>query len=187
MNVRRATRSETPAVARTLARAFEEDPAYIAMFPRDRLAGSTRLLERLLEVVYFPHDDVWVTDDLRAVACWAPPGHWQVSLGQTLRLLHLATVLRSRSIVALRMLSGIENKHPKTQHHYLAFLGVDPEAQGRGLGAAVMRPVMDRGGEQYLETTNPKNHGFYRRQGFTPMDTVQLPAGVTATLMTRSS
>jgi ribosomal protein S18 acetylase RimI-like enzyme len=187
VNVRRAVRSEIPAVANVLARAFEDDPSYIAMFPTERVARTTKMITRVLDVVYFAHDDVWVTDDLRAAAVWAPPNQWHVSFGQTMRLLTLATTFGARSILGLRMLSAIESKHPKTSHHYLAFLGVDPDAQGRGLGGAVLKPVLERGGEHYLETTNPKNHGFYRRQGFKPIDTIEMPAkGVVATTMLRS-
>lgn len=186
MNVRRADRSELGRVARTLARAFQEDPAYVALFPNERVERTAVFLEKLLDVVYFAKNEVWVSDDLRAAAVWARPNEWQIGLGKQLRLIPLGLLVGSRSIMALRMLSGIESKHPKTPHHYLAFLGVDPDAQGRGLGAKVLAPVLERGGDFYLETTNPKNHGFYRRVGFAPIDTVALPAGVTATLMLRS-
>lgn len=184
--IRRAVRADVPGIARTLGRAFEDDPAYIAMFPTERVERGTKLIARLLDVVYLEHDEVWVSDDLRAVAVWAPPGKWHVTLGQQLRLFTLAPTFGTRSILGLRMLAGIESKHLKAPHHYLAFLGVDPDAQGRGLGGAVLQPVFERGGDQYLETTNPKNHGFYRRQGFKPVDTIELPANVVATTMLRS-
>ena len=186
MNVRRAVRSEIPAVAATLGRAFEDDPGYIALFPSDRVAKTTKFIARILDVVYFAHDDVWVTDDLSAAAVWAPPNQWHVSLGQQLRLFSLAPLFGTRSILALQMLSRMEAKHPHTPHHYLAFLGVDPKQQGKGLGGAVLKPVLERGGEQYLETANPKNHGFYRRQGFKPIETFDMGGGVSLTTMNRS-
>jgi ribosomal protein S18 acetylase RimI-like enzyme len=191
LNVRRARPDEAPAVARTIARAFFDDPAYIAMFPdaSKRIERSARFLEKILRVVYFPKNDVWITDDARACATWAPPNEWHLTPRELLRLLPAAEAFRAQSILALRMLHGIESKHPHTSHHYLAFLGVDPDAQGKGLGSAVLRPVLERcdarGGEAYLESTNPKNHAFYRRQGFVIGDTVALPRGVTASLMTR--
>lgn len=191
--VRRARPEEAPAVARTIARAFFEDPAYIAMFPdaATRVERTTKFLETMLRVVYFPHDEVWVTDNLRACATWTPPGKWHVGLLQQLRLVRVAPLFGTRSVLGLRMLARLENKHPRTPHHYLAFLGVDPDAQGRGLGSAVLRPVLERcdaaHGDAYLESTNPKNHAFYRRQGFVIGETVDLPAGVTASLMTRKA
>lgn len=184
--IRRAKDGESGAIAATLGRAFQNDPAYIAMFPTDRVARTTKMLKKILDVVYLAKNDVWVSDDLRAVAAWAPPDQWQVPFGKQLRLLTLAGLLGTRSLMALRMLGDIERKHPKTPHHYLAFLGVDPDAQGQGLGSKVLAPVLSRGGDFYLETTNPTNHAFYRRQGFGPIDHVELPEGVRATLMMRS-
>jgi len=34
-------------------------------------------------------------------------------------------------------IATIEASHPREPHHYLAFIGVDPEWQGRGLRAAL--------------------------------------------------
>lgn len=190
--VRRARPEDVPAAARTIARAFFEDPAYVAMFPdaSTRIERTTQFMETMLRVVYLPQNEVWITDDGKACATWALPNQWHVGWLQQARLVPLARLFRAQSIVALRMLDGIQKKHPKTPHHYLAFLGVDADAQGRGLGTKVLRPVLERcdaeRGDAYLESTNPKNHAFYRRQGFVIHDTVPLPSAVTASLMTRT-
>ncbi|MDW4497387.1 GNAT family N-acetyltransferase [Sulfitobacter sp. D35] len=53
---------------------------------------------------------------------------------------------------------------------YLSILGVDPAQQGRGLGAGLLRPVLeetDRAGvATYLETFTPRNEPFYERLGY---------------------
>jgi len=190
--VRRARPEDVPRVARTIARAFFEDPAYVALLPdaSTRVERTTRFIERMLRVVYLPQNEVWITDDGNACAAWALPGQWHVGFLTQLRLVSLATLFRAQSFLALRMLGPLESKHPKTPHHYLAFLGVDPDAQGRGLGTKVLRPVLERCDveqvDAYLESTNPKNHAFYRRQGFVTGETVALPSAVTASLMTRT-
>ena len=55
-------------------------------------------------------------------------------------------------------------------HWYVSVLGVDPAAQGRGVGRALLEPVMkDARGSGlpcYLETANPSNVGFYQGSGF---------------------
>ncbi len=55
-------------------------------------------------------------------------------------------------------------------HHYLPYIGVAPEAQGRGLGSALMRPILDRCDEErlpaYLEATSERNAALYERLGF---------------------
>ena len=53
---------------------------------------------------------------------------------------------------------------------YLSILGVDPALQGRGVGAQLLRPMLERadgaGRASYLETFTPRNIAFYERLGF---------------------
>jgi GNAT superfamily N-acetyltransferase len=71
--------------------------------------------------------------------------------------------------------------HPHEPHWYLNVVSTIPERQGQGLGATVLRPVLDRcdadGVPAYLESTNPRNRTLYLRQGFVPMGEVVLPDG----------
>lgn len=61
-------------------------------------------------------------------------------------------------------------KHPKEPHLYLFTIGTRASARGKGVGKALLAPVLeacDRGGMAcYLENSNPANHGFYRAHGF---------------------
>ena len=45
---------------------------------------------------------------------------------------------------AQRGLTVMESGHPTAPHYYLDSLGVEPEWQGRGLGSALMQPVLAR-------------------------------------------
>lgn len=53
---------------------------------------------------------------------------------------------------------------------YLSILGVDPSLQGRGLGARLLRPVLDEadaaGRASFLTTFSPGNIRFYEGLGF---------------------
>ena len=53
---------------------------------------------------------------------------------------------------------------------YLSILAVSPTQQNRGLGAKLVRPVLERadqaGVPTYLETFTPRNEIFYRRLGY---------------------
>ena len=70
----------------------------------------------------------------------------------------------------------IELMAPRAARHmppdawYLSIIGIHPGAQGRGLGAALLRPTLDETGKQgvaaYLETFTPRNLAFYRKPGF---------------------
>ena len=75
----------------------------------------------------------------------------------------------------------IERSHPPAPHYYLAVLGTDPEAQGRGVGSALMRPVLDAcdrdGIPAYLESSKERNIDFYARHGFRVTEEVRMPKG----------
>lgn len=53
---------------------------------------------------------------------------------------------------------------------YLSILGIDPAAQGQGLGARLLAPALASADEAgvacYLETFSPRNESFYGRMGF---------------------
>ncbi len=55
-------------------------------------------------------------------------------------------------------------------HWYIMILGVDPVHHGKGLGKALMEPVMKKaeanGQPVYLETAQPANVSFYQKLGF---------------------
>jgi GNAT superfamily N-acetyltransferase len=55
-------------------------------------------------------------------------------------------------------------------HWYLALLGVSPGCQGRGIGRALLTPVLRRADQEglpcYLETFVSANVPFYEHRGF---------------------
>lgn len=67
--------------------------------------------------------------------------------------------------------------HPSFEHWYLPMAGVDPPAQGRGLGSILLRHALetcDRDGlPAYLEATAPRNRDLYARHGFEAIGVIQ--------------
>ncbi len=65
-------------------------------------------------------------------------------------------------------------------HLYLVALGVDPKEQGRSLGRALLRPVLERAdGDmtlRYLETFLERTASFYSRLGFEVVAKTRRPA-----------
>jgi GNAT superfamily N-acetyltransferase len=53
---------------------------------------------------------------------------------------------------------------------YLSIIGIDPAAQGQGIGAWLLKPTLAEadaaGAVCYLETYSPRNVRFYERLGF---------------------
>lgn len=89
----------------------------------------------------------------------------------------------------IRLLDLVERSHPTEPHWYLAVLGVDPRHQGRGLGRALVQPVLDQCDRAvlpaYLETQKPENLPFHERFGFRVTDEISVPGSPPVWLMWR--
>jgi len=194
VTVEKATAQDTPTLAQTLARAFYDDPAIGWMVPDDerRLRVGPLGFGAWLEKIYLPKDEVYTDPDRRAAALWAPPGKWRMSVGLQLRLAPrmMRVVGMKRLPLVVKGLTMMDKKHPDDRPHwYLAVLGTDPDHQGKGLGSAVMKPVLDRcdaeGVGAYLESSKEQNVPFYRRHGFEVIEEAHLPEGPPLWLMWR--
>jgi ribosomal protein S18 acetylase RimI-like enzyme len=83
----------------------------------------------------------------------------------------------------------MEQWHPEEPHWYLPIIGVEPNAQGKGLGAELMRHAVARCDQEralaYLESSNPRNISLYRRHGFEVMGEIRVGAAPLVTPMLR--
>ncbi|HEX4466793.1 MAG TPA: GNAT family N-acetyltransferase [Solirubrobacteraceae bacterium] len=183
--VRRARPEDIPELAAMLARAFLEDPvvcwAYKARDPRPSALERFQAT-RLRQLV--GGEEVWTTDDLSCAALWAAPGHWRMNVREELEIVRTFLPPRLAWRIPLLVVGwhGLERHHPgKTPHFYLAVLGTEPAAQGRGLGSAVLHGVLDQcdadGIGAYLESSKESNIDFYARHGFRVTEEVRLTRG----------
>ncbi len=124
----------------------------------------------------------------------AAPDRWRSALRDDLAfsraMLHPRLLPRA-PLVGWGLL-GIERRHPPAPPHwYLATLGTDPASQGRGLGTAVLAPVLegcDRDGVgAYLESSKERNLDYYARFGFRVTEELRLPRGPRVWLMWREA
>jgi ribosomal protein S18 acetylase RimI-like enzyme len=173
-DIRKMTPAEIPPVARTLAQAFYDDPHFRWIVRDD--ARRMRRLERgfatFIGRIWLREDESYTHERLIGAAIWLPPGTWHMGPLAQLRLTP-ATIrnLRGDSLRLLKAAIFIENKHPREPAHwYLSMIGVAPGWQGRGYGAALMRPVLERcdndGIAAYLEASTPRNRTLYERHRF---------------------
>ena len=190
-DVRKATPEDVPALAGSLARAFDDDPVMEWLFPDPRRRPRwtrTFFAVRLRQLLR--QEEVWSTHQGTGAALWAQPDRWKLSLGETLGLVgRIAAGVGLRTPQSLRGLTLIEERHPREPHWYLAVLGVDPEAQGGGLGSALLEPVLrscdEDGVAAYLESSKERNIAFYARHGFRVTEEVTMPNGPPVWLMWR--
>jgi len=171
--IAKAGADDLPRIAATLGHAFEDDPATAWVVPDD--ARRRPLLERafllFLERIWFAQDECYTTAGGVGAAVWELPGQWKLGLWDQLRLLpRLATTYRRHTPRLVQAIDALESEHPEEPHYYLPFVGVVPEWQGRGIGAALMRPVLERCDRErvaaYLEASTPRNRALYERHGF---------------------
>ncbi len=186
--VRKASAGEIPRMAGVLARAFHDDPVFTWVLRAD--SARMRILERafalFLRRVWIEEEETFTTASIAGVAIWEPPGQWKNGVWEQLRLLPaMAGVFQRHLPRTLRSLTVLEAGHPAEPgaeaHYYLPFIGVDPKWQGRGLGSAVLAPILERCDREnvpaFLESSTPRNRAMYERHGFTVMDEFTLGKG----------
>jgi len=182
--VRVATRSDVDVVAASLALAFFDDPVMAFLFPDgpSRVRRLTRFFLTGLSAQHLSHGACFTDEGRAGAALWSPPGHWRMTVAQQLRGgTGFIAALGTHIPRALRALATVQRAHPDTPHYYLAVLGTRPDQQGRGLGSALLRPILDRcdaeGLGAYLESSKESNLAFYRRHGFEVTGEIRLPGG----------
>ena len=193
--VRPADPSEYGKLAEVLTWAFLDDPVIEWFFPEP--SERNRRLRRFFgEIVLGPGlsatSEICTTDDRGAVAIWAPPDQWRMTVGRQLRLLPRYLSIASLRWAPSRLVAfnQLEGHHPKgPPHWYLPTLGTDPARQGHGLGSALLGDRLARCDEEglpaYLESSKESNVPFYERHGFAVTETFDLPDGPRLWLMWR--
>jgi ribosomal protein S18 acetylase RimI-like enzyme len=182
--VRKATLADVPNLSGAMARAFYDDPAisHCLVDESRRMRRLERGFELFLHHLYLAHDECYTTDGLVGGALWLPPGKWRLHGLEQLRLLARMARVHGRALPRiLQVLGFLEARHPHMPHYYLAFVGVEPESQGRGVGSTLLQPTLERcdrdGIPAYLEASSERNRALYERHGFEVVEQVRLPRG----------
>ncbi|MFE4512954.1 GNAT family N-acetyltransferase [Kitasatospora sp. NPDC056783] len=179
--MRPITDADIPTAVDTLGRAFADYPfTRHVIAADDHEARVRRFQEICLTRIGMAYGRVWVAEGGLAVAAWSVPDRDPspafAELGPALG--ELAGDRQAAFEAAERV---VEPHRPQEPVWFLSTVGVAPEAQGRGLGRAVLLPGIaeaERAGyPAFLETSREANVRFYRRLGFRVTAEVQLPDG----------
>jgi len=189
--VREARPGERRSVLEVLGRAFHDDPVAAFLFSKDR----TRVQKwaRFSGIAIDSMGDaahVLTTDAVEGAAVWQlPEDHELGGFGQlrtALRFIALAGFGIGR---AKRLGDMVSAHRPREPHYYLAALGTDPDQQGRGIGSALIQPILDRCDKErlpaYLESSKERNLPFYQRHGFEVVEVLEIPNGPAIWTMVR--
>lgn len=169
-----------------LGRAFHNDQGLEYLVPNE--AKRARLIPSFVNrVVHYCllYGEVYTTLAVEGVACWLPPDRPKPTHIRMLRTGLLTGSLKF-GWTGLRKLIDIANHIEKVHrqsvpgpHWYLWWLGVEPEHQGKGIGGALMRPILASADAEglpcYLETDNEMNVPFYRKHGFEVVNEGEVP------------
>ena len=186
--IRSATSEELPRAVAAIVAAFVTDPParFAWPTPHDYLRAMP-VATREFAGSSFEHGTAYVSADFCGAALWLPPGT-QPS-GEAITKLFRDTAKREHLDDLLATFEKMEQSHPRESHWYLPQIGVDPHAQGQGLGAALMRHALARCDREqalaYLEASKPQNVPFYQRHGFEVITEIQVGAGPRVTPMLR--
>jgi len=176
-NIVRLTESQIPAAAAMLARAFHDDPLmrYTIPDPDERARLLPAMYATMLRFGMLAGEVYATAGALDGVAIWMPPNaKWTSENMQASGMLKIPTLIGDEAYQRYREVVGREWQARLREipgpGWYLFILAVEPRVQRRGLGGALMGPILERADTEqlvcYLETENERNVAFYLKQGF---------------------
>ncbi len=159
-------------IAKTLARAFQNEEACSYIFP-DPAVRAQRLIAMFRVIVAgdAPAGSIFQSAGGEAITLWRSPGKatgtsWEFAKS----LFPFITALGPGIGRGLKISGLIEKHHPSEPFHYLHFAGCAPEHQGKGFGGAAIRAGLAQADADhlpvYLETATEGNLALYRNLGF---------------------
>ncbi len=185
MFVRRADAADLDRCAEVLGDAFSDYPWTRWTVDADDHRRRIVALQRLAVEHYgLAHGEVWVADvegTIEAVAVCMDSDH-AVPPTTNAMIDPLAAELEGRRHAA-SVAAGAATQilKPSGHHLYLATIGTSSHMQRRGIGRAVLAPVVAQAGERgvpaFLETSSATNVSFYTGLGFHVTGHVVIPGG----------
>jgi len=180
--VRQATASDVSTMADILARAFD-GPITVWHVPDDeqRVDVMRRFFKAGLEHVWLRHGEVFTTvGDVTGCCIWVPPGAESIRDRDTELFDEACEGIFHDFPRSIELFAMFDSLHPTEPRYYLPFIAVEPNLHKRGVGTAMLGPVLakcDREGiVAYLEADD-RSKPFHERNGFSVIGEVPLPDG----------
>ena len=174
-NIILVSKDKVKQVKSAILLAFSSGPFIRWLFPNpnDYVEKFSIWIDEFISIG-MPAEGVYADEGVSGSAIWLPPG---INLDEGVLGSTFTAIPKDRVETALKLFDIFSTFHPRENHWYLAFLGVDPLNHGRGLGSNILKKNLERidkeGVVAYLESSNPKNISLYERHGFEIMGKVQ--------------
>ncbi|HWE55319.1 MAG TPA: GNAT family N-acetyltransferase, partial [Acidimicrobiales bacterium] len=168
--------------AKVAALGFYDDPVMSWVFPDDDtrgdalpvafhgLAQRTASQQGRIDLLEDSCTALWLPPDPPEAGATDPPSAEEMG--------HFTSEVVERFMTLQECMDA---NHPKEPHWYLGVIATLPEAQGRGLGAKLLAPVLEmcdrEGWPAYLESSNARNLPFYFRHGWVQTGEIRVPDG----------
>jgi len=181
LDIRKAGSGDLNRLAATITAGFFDDPVTVWLEPDiERRQEIMQPLFALYTEAYLPHGETYRTADGAGAAVWLPPGaqlhtpEQEEAFGRAVQELAGASAER-----AFLLAEAFAQHHPAEPHYYLQFLSTEPAQQGRGIGSAFLRRMLERADQEgmpaYHEATTLRNRALYERHGYVTRGETQLP------------
>jgi len=180
------TKTDKPLFITLMSKAFARDPLFLHAF--GNLETDFKARERVTAFLSFMFDksltlneEIWgyfENESLTGAYAAESPQSGKLHLWKGVRLIWrlipLCLRLPGKTMIFLNDYMRVTRSAvPSLPHHYLVMIGVDPKAQGQGIGKALLTHLFslaesdNRSQGIALDTENEENVGLYRRFGFT--------------------
>jgi GNAT superfamily N-acetyltransferase len=182
--IHRAGATDRTAVAATVAAGFFDDPVTQWLLPD--VEHRQKVIVPMFEVyvgAYLPHGETYLTADGNGAAVWLPPGAELLTDEQEQPFVDALAALMGRPGVdrLFQLEETFAEHHPAEPLFYCNFLSTVPAFQGRGIGSAFLREMLQRADADelpaYHEATSPRNRALYERHGYINLGELVLPDG----------
>jgi GNAT superfamily N-acetyltransferase len=187
-SVTRLADSQMKRFGQVLSEAFYNEPNFTYILPNAtvRRAALPWFFGVFVARIGLHYGEVYTTETTDGGAIWQSPGS-KVTFAGALQAGMLAMPFKfgwgglRRSMNLGGYLDQVRWQSVPGRHWYLMALGVDPSKQGKGIGGALIQPVLSRADADglpcYLETFKDRNLRFYEKHGFTVSLSDQIPEG----------
>jgi GNAT superfamily N-acetyltransferase len=179
----RAAPAQIPELAGVLARAFIADPMVVwPMVSDEDLEVRIRRSFELVDTLYAAAGWIYrAAGGLGVMALIAPDCSERSAEIDVIVAGGMAGITPDGGERYARFWEWIEGCHPGERHWLLDQLAVEPQAQGRGIGSAMLRFALERASADglplFLETGLARNVTYYARFGFSVVRHADAPGG----------
>ncbi len=160
-------------VVKILSESFADNKSVNYIIKQDQ--KTVKRIQNLMEYSFeicFRFGNIFLSDDKKGCALIIFPDKKKATAKSI--LLDAGLIFSSIGLFNIKKAMDRESKikkfHPKELMYYLWYIGVEPTEQGKGIGAKLLKEVIENasstGRKIYLETSTLKNIPWYKKFGF---------------------